>query len=268
MEYLVDTGRGDPAPEHAGVLQAPRYREPLSRHAPADGVLLGERTEGIAPVARALAFSHAIEHITGANQGGKSAFLRSLGQAGSFMMQAGMFIAAESFTASSIATGVFTYFKREKDATMEKGKLDQELDRMSGIASQITPSALLLWYESFASTRERERPEIARQIIRALAKAGIPIAFVTDLYDLAESLHARHDPAMLFLRAERRPDGTRTFRAATGRAAADQLRPGPVPVSIRNRGPGPPGCEEEEVKSMSTVPPARRAASELARIGC
>ena len=66
--------------------------------------------------------------ITGANQGGKSTFLRSLGLA-QLMTQAGMFVAADSFTAS-VSTGIFTHFKREEDATMEKGKLDEELARM------------------------------------------------------------------------------------------------------------------------------------------
>ena len=152
--------------------------------------------------------------ITGANQGGKSTFLRSVGLA-QVMMQAGTFVAAESFTAS-VGSGIFTHFKREEDATMEKGKLDEELDRMSVIAGQITPGCLLLCNESFASTNEREGSEIARQVIRALTEAGIRIVFVTHLYDLAERLYTAHDPAALFLRAERRPDGGRTFRLPPG----------------------------------------------------
>ena len=92
--------------------------------------------------------------ITGANQGGKSTFLRSVGLA-QLMMQAGMFVAAESFTAS-VSAGVFTHFKREEDTAMDKGKLDEELARMSVIADQIGPGSLLLCNESFASTNERD----------------------------------------------------------------------------------------------------------------
>jgi DNA mismatch repair ATPase MutS len=99
---------------------------------------------------------------------------------------------------------------------MEMGKLDEELDRMSVIAGQITPGCLLLCNESFASTNEREGSEIARQVIRALTEAGIRIIFVTHLYDLAERCYAQHDPATLFLRAERQPDGRRTFRLPPG----------------------------------------------------
>jgi hypothetical protein len=58
--------------------------------------------------------------------------------------------------------------------------------------------------------------EIARQIIRALTEAGIRIIFVTHMFDLAGRYYAAHDPAALFLRAERRPDGQRTFRVPPG----------------------------------------------------
>jgi hypothetical protein len=152
--------------------------------------------------------------ITGANQGGKSTFLRSVGLA-QLMMQAGMFVAAESFTAS-VSAGIFTHFKREEDAAMEKGKLDEELARMSTITSQIRPGCLLLCNESFASTNEREGSEIARQVIRALTEAGIRIVFVTHMYDLAGPYYAEHEPGTLFLRAERQPDGHRTFRLLPG----------------------------------------------------
>jgi hypothetical protein len=152
--------------------------------------------------------------ITGANQGGKSTFLRSVGQA-QLMMQAGMFVAAESLTVS-VSAGTFTHFKREEDATMEKGKLDEELARMSAITGQIRPGCLLLGNESFASTNEREGSEIARQVIRALTEAGVRIVFVTHMYDLAGRYYGEHDPGTLFLRAERRPDGHRTFRLMPG----------------------------------------------------
>ena len=152
--------------------------------------------------------------ITGANQGGKSTFLRSLGQA-QLMMQAGMFVAADSFD-GSVCSGIFTHFKREEDATMEKGKLDEELDRMSVTASRITPGSLLLCNESFASTNEREGSEIAGQIIRAFTEAGIRVVYVTHLYDLAQSCYGRNAGQALFLRAQRRPDGQRTFRLPPG----------------------------------------------------
>ncbi|MGH3255387.1 MAG: MutS-related protein [Streptosporangiaceae bacterium] len=152
--------------------------------------------------------------ITGANQGGKSTLLRSLGLA-HLMMQAGMFVGARSFRAG-VCNGVFTHYKREEDATMESGKLDEELSRMSAIAGQITRHSILLCNESFASTNEREGSEIARQVVRAMLRKQIKVFFVTHMYDLGHGFYAQHLGNALFLRAERQPDGRRTFRLTEG----------------------------------------------------
>jgi DNA mismatch repair ATPase MutS len=152
--------------------------------------------------------------ITGANQGGKSTFLRSIGLA-QLMMQCGMFVPATSFRAA-IHAGVFTHFKREEDATMMSGKLDEELSRMSKIVDHLTPGAMLLLNESFAATNEREGSEIAQQITGALLEKGITILFVTHCYDFAHRQHANGKANALFLRAERHSDGRRTFRVIEG----------------------------------------------------
>jgi DNA mismatch repair ATPase MutS len=156
----------------------------------------------------------ALVMITGANQGGKSTLLRSLGLA-HLMMQSGMFVGAHAFRAG-VCAGVFTHYKREEDATMEKGKLDEELSRMSEIADQITPNSILLCNESFASTNEREGSEIARQVVSAMLGEQIKVFYVTHMYDLAHGLHAEQLDSALFLRAERKPDGRRTFKLREG----------------------------------------------------
>ncbi len=152
--------------------------------------------------------------ITGANQGGKSTFLRSVGLA-QLMMECGMLVAAETFSAN-VSSGIFTHFKREEDASMESGKLDEELSRMSEIADAITPNCLLLCNESFAATNEREGSEIARQVVRALIETGVKVFFVTHLYDLAHGFWNQHMESTLFLRAERQEDGRRTYKLVEG----------------------------------------------------
>jgi DNA mismatch repair ATPase MutS len=148
--------------------------------------------------------------ITGANQGGKSTFLRSVGLA-QLMMQSGMFVGAKSLR-TDVCNAVFTHYKREEDASMASGKLDEELARMSKIAGEIAPNCILLCNESFASTNEREGSEIARQIVKAMLDKQIKVFFVTHMYDLAHSFHAQALNSALFLRAERQPDGSRTFK--------------------------------------------------------
>ncbi|HUA46151.1 MAG TPA: hypothetical protein VMA77_13050 [Solirubrobacteraceae bacterium] len=152
--------------------------------------------------------------ITGANQGGKSTFLRSVGLA-QLMTQAGMFVGADSLRVN-ICEGVFTHYKREEDETMESGKLDEELARMSEIADRIAPNCLLLCNESFASTNEREGSEIARQVVNALLEAGVRVMFVTHMFDLASSFYRQRLDRALFLRAERGSDGARPFKISEG----------------------------------------------------
>jgi len=152
--------------------------------------------------------------ITGANRGGKSTLLRSIGLA-QLMLQCGMFVAAESFRAD-VRTGVFTHFKREEDASMRSGKLDEELRRMTSIVDGLAPNSMVLFNESFASTNEREGSEIARQIVRALLESDIKVVYVTHMYDLAHGFYNANMHTALFLRAERLADGQRTFRLAEG----------------------------------------------------
>jgi MutS domain V len=150
--------------------------------------------------------------ITGANSGGKSTFLRSVGLA-QLMMQCGLFVTAQSYRAN-VTRGIFTHFIREEDASMTSGRLDDELKRMNGIAGQIRPHSLMLFNESFAGTNEREGSEIGYQIVRALLDARMNVFFVTHRFSFAERFHRQHANPALFLRAERQPDGRRTYKLA------------------------------------------------------
>ncbi len=152
--------------------------------------------------------------ITGANRGGKSTFLRSAGLA-QLMMQCGMFVPAESHRAD-VRDGIFTHFKREEDAAMKSGKLDEELSRMSTVIDRVRRGSIVLLNESFAATNEREGSEIARQIVRALLEAGVKVLYVTHMFALAQGLYGDGTEHALFLRAERLADGRRTFRLMEG----------------------------------------------------
>ena len=81
---------------------------------------------------------------------------------------------------------------------------------MSAIADHIRRGALALFNESFAATHEREGSEIARQIVSALLDNDVTVFFVSHMYEFARSF--LKDGRVLFLRAERGEDGTRSFR--------------------------------------------------------
>ncbi len=150
--------------------------------------------------------------ITGANQGGKSTFLRSLGQA-QLMAQCGMPVGAGSFTAP-LRGAVYSHFKREEDRWLSSGKLDEELERMRRITDHIRPGDLLLLNESFSSTSEREGSELLRQVTLALAESGVEVFSVTHLHTYAAAFAGRED--VRFLRAQRRENGERTFKIVPG----------------------------------------------------
>ncbi|MER3483344.1 MAG: DNA mismatch repair protein MutS [Meiothermus sp.] len=152
--------------------------------------------------------------ITGANRGGKTTFLRSIGLA-QLMMQSGLFVAAEEFIATP-CRGVFTHFKREEDASLHSGKFDEELKRMSQLVEYLRPGALVLFNESFSATNEREGSEVARQIVRALLEQGIRVFFVSHQYDFARGFYQQHLPVALFLRAGRSEEGQPSFQLVEG----------------------------------------------------
>jgi DNA mismatch repair ATPase MutS len=153
--------------------------------------------------------------ITGANQGGKSTFLRSIGLS-QLMMQSGMFVPAQSFS-STVCDAVFTHFKREEDVTMKSGKFDEELNRMSGLVDNVTSRTMLLFNESFSATNEREGSEIARQVVSAMLERRIKMFFVTHFYEFANGFAEREKANVVFLRAERHADGTRPFKLVEGK---------------------------------------------------
>jgi len=152
--------------------------------------------------------------ITGANQGGKTTFLRSAGLA-QLMTQCGMFAPAASLRLN-VVDGLFTHFKREEDVTMKSGKFDEELSRMNAIVDALTSNALILFNESFSATNEREGSEIARQIVSAVLERSHKVVFVSHQYAFTHGFYERRLATALFLRADRQPDGRRTFKLIEG----------------------------------------------------
>ncbi len=151
--------------------------------------------------------------VTGANQGGKSTFLRSIGIA-QVMMQCGLPVAAADFE-SGIFPSLFTHFTRREDSEMNSGRLDEELGRISRIIDNLGERSMVLLNESFATTTEKEGSVIAYDIIKALTEAGVKILTVTHLLSFAQRVYAETEGSVSgveFFCAERMEDGRRTFK--------------------------------------------------------
>ena len=153
--------------------------------------------------------------VTGANQGGKSTFLRSLGLA-HLMADCGIFVAATDFSCC-LYEQMFTHFARREDAAMNSGRLEDELKRMSFIIDNITRKSIVLLNESFATTTEKEGSAIARDLTGALYANGMTVFMVTHLLQFANEIYAKRPKRISFYRADRREDGARTYKILPGR---------------------------------------------------
>ena len=127
---------------------------------------------------------NAVYLISGANQGGKTTFLKSVGIAQLFA-QAGLKVPAEEYKCP-VFNNFFSHFSKDEDEDLNFGKLAEELTRIKKAMPQIAGNALVLFNESFATTTESEGFEIASDILRALSEAEEPpkIFFVTHNYPL------------------------------------------------------------------------------------
>lgn len=152
--------------------------------------------------------------ITGANQGGKSTFLRSYGIA-QVLMQCGLPVPASKFSAPVYAQ-IFTHFTRSEDEQLSNGRLSEELQRMSNMVEKAVPNSLFLLNESFASTTEKEGSKIAEGILNAFYEKDITTMMVTHLYQLAKKKYEEAKEGSHFLVAERTENGTRTFKMLVG----------------------------------------------------
>lgn len=139
--------------------------------------------------------------VTGANQGGKSTFLRSLGIA-QVMCQAGMYVPARDYPLRAYQD-IFPHFTRREDSTMNMGKFEEELHRMSDILEKSGPDTLLLLNESFATTTEVTAYQIAIDLLHASMETGRTIWMVTHITTFAKAFYREENKEVLFLSAGR-----------------------------------------------------------------
>ena len=166
--------------------------------------------KGSVAVGNSHASSFKIMVITGANQGGKTTYIRSLGQA-YLLMQSGLFVNAKSLSLPIIKS-LFTHFDKEEDKKLESGKFDDELRRFKIMLQSLKKGSLILLNESFQSTSEHEGSKIGFEIISALIDSGVKVILVTHMYDLAMLIKEKYNDDVYFLRAERISDGKRSFK--------------------------------------------------------
>ncbi len=157
--------------------------------------------------------------ITGANRGGKTTFLKAIGQA-LLLARAGIFVPAESFTIPTPGA-VYTHFLRGEDRALSYGKFEEEVKRFRGFANFLRRGDFVLMDESFSSTNPIEASVVAENVVSALVDSGVNVAYVTFLQDFIYNFTRRYGERAVLLVPERLKSGERTFRLVRG-----SLQPG------------------------------------------
>ncbi len=121
--------------------------------------------------------------LSGANNGGKTTFVRAVGLCAVFA-QAGIFVPAESAEISP-ADYIYTHFPKEEEVGINTSRFTEEVKDLKKIADNITDNSLLFMNESIQSTTPKECLEIAGEFVRIFTILGARGIFATHLSELA-----------------------------------------------------------------------------------
>lgn len=122
--------------------------------------------------------------LTGPNSGGKTTYLRQVGQA-QVLFQAGLLVPGRTARLSP-AEGIFTHFATAERVNAEGGRLAEELERFATLFKEASPHSLILLNEPLASTDHNSARALSRDILAGLRLLGARTVYVTHLHELLD----------------------------------------------------------------------------------
>lgn len=142
--------------------------------------------EGKATIANDYYFS-GMEHffvVTGANQGGKTTFGRSVGQL-VYLTNMGLPVPAASARLPYFS-GLVTHFSVEESMESGRGKLQEELTRLAPIMHEESRNLFVIINELFTSAATYDAFKMGRQVIRHFLEHDCYGIYVTHIEELAK----------------------------------------------------------------------------------
>lgn len=155
--------------------------------------------------------------ITGANQGGKTTYLRSLGQSIVLALQ-GLFVPA-SEAHIPLYQGICTHFSTEESSMLQNSKLQEELVSIKTLLKiSCEGKWIYLMNELFSSTTSVDAFDLSQLLIERLLKQDHHVFCVTHVSSLADTC-----PQMISLVAEVLKDTPHTRTYIITRKLAGEL---------------------------------------------
>ena len=121
--------------------------------------------------------------LTGANNGGKTTFVRGFGICQA-LAQLGLYVPAQSCKIS-ICDYIYTHFPKEEELGINTSRFTTEIKEFKTISDTITNHSLLLMNESIQSTTPQECIDIAKRLVKIFCEIGVRGIFATHLVDIA-----------------------------------------------------------------------------------
>ena len=138
--------------------------------------------------------------LTGANNGGKTTFVRAVGLC-QLMAQAGLYVPASECEISPCDM-IYTHFPKEEQKGIDASRFTSEIKQFKEISDTITNHSLLLMNESIQSTTPKECVDIAVSLVEVFSMLGVRGVFATHLVDIAPKALKLNDKEGLNTRIE------------------------------------------------------------------